>query len=126
MSRGKNYHNYVIKDGKFIGAFEEMYQNVEDPWHQTNVDTVPYEITLYLLKKYGICQNGGKVLDVGCGLGVFTAKLKEIMPKAEITATDVSPTAIKKAKSRFEHLGIDFSVMDIQVTHKKYQLTCMT
>ena len=26
------YLDYVIKDGKFIGQFEEMYKNVSDPW----------------------------------------------------------------------------------------------
>ena len=30
-----NYHKYVIEDGKLVGKFEEMYQNIEDPWNQT-------------------------------------------------------------------------------------------
>jgi len=29
-----DYHDYVFKDGKFIGAFEEMYLNVDDPWYR--------------------------------------------------------------------------------------------
>ena len=29
------YQDYVIKNGKFIGKFDEMYRNsVEVPWHQ--------------------------------------------------------------------------------------------
>lgn len=31
---GRDYHDYVIKDGVFIGKFEEMYQKFDDPWHQ--------------------------------------------------------------------------------------------
>ncbi|MCB0782118.1 MAG: hypothetical protein KDC03_21740, partial [Flavobacteriales bacterium] len=31
-----DYHDYVIRDGQFIGAFEEMYRNVADPWHQSS------------------------------------------------------------------------------------------
>ncbi len=27
------YKNYVIKNGKFIGKFEEMYQKFNDPWN---------------------------------------------------------------------------------------------
>ena len=27
------YQDYVIKDGQFIGRFEEMYRDVSDPWH---------------------------------------------------------------------------------------------
>lgn len=28
------YQDYVIRDGKFVGKFEEMYQKFDDPWHQ--------------------------------------------------------------------------------------------
>ena len=34
----KDYHDYVIKDGNFIGEFEQMYQNVDDPWPETKMD----------------------------------------------------------------------------------------
>ena len=27
----KRYQDYVIKDGKFVGDFEGMYQNADDP-----------------------------------------------------------------------------------------------
>ena len=34
MSKSKDYHDYVIKNGDFVGKFEEMYQNSSDtPWH---------------------------------------------------------------------------------------------
>ena len=32
----KSYHDYVIKDGKFIGKFEDMYLDVVDPWMQSS------------------------------------------------------------------------------------------
>ena len=44
----KDYHDYVFKDGKFIGAFEEMYQNVEDPWHHGDATAIYYDMDLYL------------------------------------------------------------------------------
>ena len=34
----KRYQDYVIKDGKFIGKFEEMYQKFEDPRHQMELE----------------------------------------------------------------------------------------
>ena len=35
MSKSKDYHDYVIKNGSFVGKFEEMYQNSSNiPWHQ--------------------------------------------------------------------------------------------
>ena len=32
----KNYQDYVIKNGKFIGEFEKCYQDFKDPWHHLN------------------------------------------------------------------------------------------
>lgn len=32
----KTYHDYVIKDGQFIGEFNEMYRAFDDPWMQKN------------------------------------------------------------------------------------------
>lgn len=46
----KDYHDYVFKDGKFIGAFEEMYQNVEDPWHHGDATAIYYDKDLYLIQ----------------------------------------------------------------------------
>lgn len=57
--KSKNYHDYVIRDGKFIGAFEKMYRNVEDPWHQGDATAIQYDLALYLIEKYGICSGGG-------------------------------------------------------------------
>ena len=34
-SKNTKYQDYVIKDGKLVGQFEEMYQNFEDPWEQS-------------------------------------------------------------------------------------------
>ena len=28
------YQDYVIKNGKIIGVFEQMYQDCKDPWFQ--------------------------------------------------------------------------------------------
>lgn len=42
----KDYHDYMIKDGKFIGKFEERYQNCEDPWNQDTVQPFSDDIAL--------------------------------------------------------------------------------
>jgi len=116
--KSKNYQDYIIKDGKFIGEFEEMYQNIDDPWHHKNAATLQYDLVLYLIDKYKICSKGGKILDIGCGKGAFTARFKKARPKTQILAVDISPTAIKKAKQKYRHLGIDFRVMNIKKEYK--------
>lgn len=118
--RSKDYHDYVIKNGKFIGRFEEMYQNIDDPWRHGDATGISYDLVLYLLKRYKVCVNGGKILDMGCGKGAFTARLKKRLPKAKILAVDIAPTAIRKAKEKYGKLGIDFRVMDIQREYKKF------
>ena len=30
-----NYHDYVIKNGQYIGKFNEMYKACDDPWGQS-------------------------------------------------------------------------------------------
>jgi hypothetical protein len=57
--KSDDYHDYVIKDGKFIGAFEEMYQNIDDPWHHGDATDIQYDMALYLIGRYQICSGGG-------------------------------------------------------------------
>lgn len=107
------YHKYVfdLKNRKFTGKFEEMYQNEDkegfDSWHQDEIDTLKHDLILTVLKR----NNYKKILDVGCGKGTFTNRLKnELGDDVDITAIDISPTAISKAKKRYN--GIKFLVRD--------------
>jgi len=107
------YHDYVFKNGKFVGAFEEMYQNVDDPWHHGNATAIHYDLALLLLKRY-VNLHRGRVLDLGCGKGAFTARLKGNFPNAKVIGVDVAPTAIRKARRKYGHLGIEFRVLDVR------------
>jgi SAM-dependent methyltransferase len=115
----KDYHDYVIKDGKFVGKFEEMYQNVEDPWLHGDALEVQYDIMLDLIKRSKISKKGLRVLDIGCGKGAFTSRFKKSFPNSQITAYDISETAIKKAKEKYKNLKINFQVLDIQKGYNK-------
>ena len=96
-----DYHDYVIKNGKFIGAFEEMYRNCQDPWHQDSVQSIAEDIALLLLSKYPY----QRILDVGCGKGRFTNRIRQTT-EAVVIGLDISPTAIEIASSRYP--GIEF------------------
>jgi SAM-dependent methyltransferase len=101
-----DYHEYVFKDGEFIGAFEEMYQNCEDPWRQDELFPYANDFVLWELgrRKYRT------ILDLGCGLGKFTHLIWQAT-KANVVGIDVSPTAIQKAKARYA--DIDYRVGDV-------------
>ena len=68
------YQDYVIKDGMFIGKFEEMYQaSSEIPWHQDDTlhaifSDIDITILQHMKQRFGF----ELVVDVGCGLGYFT------------------------------------------------------
>ena len=65
-----DYHDYVIKGGKLIGEFEQMYQkSVGIPWHQNEMEALTdVRLSIELLRSSGPV---GKVIDYGCGLGYY-------------------------------------------------------
>lgn len=101
------YQDYVIKDGAFIGEFEEMYKDYDDPWEQTAKEEWASEkaIALNFIKK----MNAKKVMEMGCGLGHFTKKIAAL--GVDVLGIDISRTAIDKAKSK--HPQCKFVVGDI-------------
>lgn len=94
-----DYRDYVIKDGKFVGRFEEMYRDCEDPWEQTTDVTNNYSkmATVASVQRFGFKQ----VLEIGCGLGYFTNFLRNVLPDSHIIGMDISDTAIVRAKESF-------------------------
>jgi malonyl-CoA O-methyltransferase len=46
-----------------------------------------------------------QVLEVGCGTGLLTERLLDVLPKAGIHALDVSEGMIKQARSRLKNAG---------------------
>lgn len=119
MATSPRYQDYVIKDGKFIGDFEGMYRNFDDPWHQSREDHIfdsRKQLALLACGRLKLLHNSTKVIELGCGFGFLTEKLRE--QGFESIGTDISPTSIKKAKeknpnSRFEIAEYDdFTVME--------------
>ena len=116
-----DYHEYVIKDGKLIGEFDQMYcksQNI--PWHQDEQENwLDIRLTIELLKEYGPFR---QISDFGSGYGYF---LKHI---ARYSATndfvlygyDVSKTACVKGSSIFS--DITFHQFDLMGDYTKDEL----
>ena len=51
------YQDLVIKDGKFVGKFEKMYQEVTDPWGQSRdfyYSSLSRRSICYFLEKFDI------------------------------------------------------------------------
>lgn len=102
----KEYHKYVFdtNNRKFIGHFEEMYQNEDggnyDSWFQEDMTHLGKQISLTLLNRYNFIS----ILDIGCGKGTFTHLLKKV--NTQVVGTDISENAILKARSKYR--DVDF------------------
>ena len=61
------------------------------------------------------CPAGGSILEVGCGYGVDAIHLALLGYRTK--ATDLSPTAIDRARARVEQAGaeVNFQVEDLYV-----------
>ena len=109
----KNYQDYVISNGKLVGDFEGMYENFDDPWHQSAQDhifdsrrQIAINYCNRIRSKYGVL----KVVELGCGFGHLTESLRK--NGFDVLGTDISKTAIKKAsnlypESRFKQLSFN-------------------
>lgn len=106
LTEPRKYQDYVIKDGRFVGRFEEMYKDFDDPWHQseTRLSRESYSrwATILHIRRFGI----GSLVECGAGLGNFTQLLTE-ETGARVTGIDISETAVHKARARYPNLRFE-------------------
>ena len=104
------YQDLVIKDGKFIGEFEKMYQLFEDPWNQTKEgyveNSISRQIVVNYIKSFGLKS----IIEYGCGLGK-TVNFIYQNTGVNILGIDISETSIIKSKENYPNLK--FKVDDI-------------
>jgi predicted TPR repeat methyltransferase len=101
----------VIKDGNLIGDWEGLYNTFEDPWGQSSIESqldTRRQIAINAVTELNGRYDGLKVLDVGCGFGFMTDKLREMGINS--LGIDISPTAISKARKL--HPLTKFEVQD--------------
>lgn len=99
-----SYQDYVIKDGKFIGKFDEMYQKFKDPWNLAKLNSkggnFDYQIiNLYCNQLKQLKKKKLKTLEIGSGYPFLSNLLYK--NNNNIYATDISETVIKKSKIIF-------------------------
>ena len=98
--------------GDSFGWFDAFYKeaagdNAQIPW----ADLEPNRFFREWAEDVGLKGDGRKALVVGCGLGDDARYLNDL--GFEVTAFDISQTAIDWAKQLSEGTGIKFEVMDL-------------
>tara|TARA_Y100000768_G_C23804430_1_gene598810 strand:+ start:196 stop:828 length:633 start_codon:yes stop_codon:yes gene_type:complete len=99
------YQDLVIKDGKFIGKFEEMYQIFPDPWHLLKNNKLNSSLNYKII--YNYCNQIKKkrkltTLEIGCGYAQISNEL--LKNGFKVYGTDISNTVIKKSKKKYPNL----------------------
>ena len=97
MTKYARYQDYVIRDGHLIGEFEQMYQDFDDPWEQSDGEEWASEkaVALNLIEKIG----AERVLELGCGLGHYSERIRGL--GVEVLGVDVAETAVAKAQKAY-------------------------
>lgn len=98
--------------GDNVGWFDEFYKeaagdNEQIPW----ADLEPNEYFRQWAEDVGLKGSGRKALVVGCGLGDDAKYLHDL--GFDVTAFDISATAIEWAKRLYGDTNINFEVADL-------------
>ena len=105
MAVSNDYHDYVIKDGRFIGRFEEMYRACDNPWPETEDDlnAMPCSVrTAQLIAAH----KPARVLSVGSGKGLHLNWLARACPGTSFSGCEVSQTAVQESLKRYPHIPV--------------------
>ncbi len=67
-----------------------------------------------------------RILEIGCGTGTYTARLRAVFPPAAITAVDVSAEMVAAARKRLPGPGVEFIVADAQTFSRGQEFDLIT
>jgi SAM-dependent methyltransferase len=102
--RESKYQDFVIKDGRFVGKFEEMYQKISDPWKLLEKNKSGLNLNYQVILNY--CEqirfSKTKTLEIGCGYPQISYELYK--KKFTVYGTDISKTVIEKSKKKYPEL----------------------
>ena len=92
---------YVVKNVDFYGYIYKVNKNTLIPRFETEQLV---EETLKIIKNK--FKENIKTLDVGTGSGCIGLTIKRLLPKSEVTLTDISRKALKIAKKNAKNLDV--------------------
>ena len=104
--------SYIFKENneeiEFVGDFDGLYAEQEDPWHQSGNSGDIKDYYFYARKKLGLQLkeiHPKTLLEVGCGLGYTTKLIQQDVPDCRVEGMDISGVAIEKARKLFPELA---------------------
>ena len=115
-------NNYIFSKNnkgelKFVGDFEAVYNENNDPWGQSSCTDINYKnyynYSRNKINKFikSLNKRNGSILEVGCGLGYVVDLIARNNQNLEVNGSDISRKAIQIAKKKFPQYN--FFVNDI-------------
>jgi 2-polyprenyl-3-methyl-5-hydroxy-6-metoxy-1,4-benzoquinol methylase len=104
MTYGVEHGRTDYKDGRFEMGSVEFFERLDREfygWNRPLHGKGPFD-RLFPYARYG---GGGKVLEIGCGLG--TMAMNWARNGADVTAIDLNPTSIEQTRKRFALMGLN-------------------
>lgn len=93
-----------VGDESYVRGTRAFFDRVDAEFHAWNTPlhgAEPFD-RLFPFEDFG---NGGRVLEVGCGMG--TMAMHWARHGAKVTAVDLNPTAVEQTRRRFELYGLE-------------------
>ena len=107
------YQDFVIKNGKFIGKFEDMYKKISDPWNLLRKNNKTKNLNYLVIYNYCEQIRSSKeltILEIGCGFPQISYEL--YLKKFKVYGTDISKTVIEKSKKKYPKIKNNLFVSD--------------
>jgi SAM-dependent methyltransferase len=87
-------------------AAEGMLLLVEEALEKPVEETPPFKAFLDMMEHIGLER--GTLLDVGCGVGGYSALVDRFYPGIEYRGCDISPHMIEIARRKFDHIKLGY------------------
>lgn len=109
---------YVLQKSWFDGVAFYVNESVLIPRPETE------ELLDWIKKDHQHQTSPKQILDIGTGSGILAISLKKAFPTAEVTAIDVSSSALQVAQKNAAHLQADlrFIELDFMLADRKEEL----
>lgn len=102
---------YVVGEAEFCGRRFFVRPGVLIPRPETE------ELCRWILEDNGLWSEGCEILDIGTGSGCIAVTLAAELPKAAVTAWDISETALAIARENADRLGIQVKFENQDIIH---------
>jgi release factor glutamine methyltransferase len=108
---------YILSKAEFMGLEFKVSSDVFIPRPETEILV---EKAIEVGNNLSAISDRLKILDVGTGSGCIAVSLAKFLPKARITATDISLKALEIAKenAQLNNVSINFIPSDLFVTYE--------